>query len=44
MNSTLQTLTPEVLAGPVRGRHLQGTTLAENLAQPTLLAFLRHFG
>jgi hypothetical protein len=35
----------DLLAVPVRGRHLTGSTLGENLAGgPTLVAFLRHFG
>ncbi|MEM9292141.1 MAG: hypothetical protein AAGD01_10710 [Acidobacteriota bacterium] len=34
-----------LLAQPVRGRHLQGPSLADNLsAGPNLLIFLRHFG
>lgn len=38
-------LSAELLATPVRGRHLGGATLGENLAdQPCLLVFLRHFG
>lgn len=38
-------LPPELLATPLRGRHLAGATLGAALAgAPTLLIFLRHLG
>ena len=42
---TPRPLPAELLATPVRGRNLRGTTLRDELAgEPTLLVFLRHFG
>ncbi|MDF1800631.1 MAG: hypothetical protein P1V81_15750 [Planctomycetota bacterium] len=41
----MQTLEPQLLATPVTGRNLTGTTLGDQLrAAPTLVVFLRHFG
>jgi len=37
-------LEPKLLERPVRGRNLVGPTLADNLREPTLVVFLRHFG
>jgi hypothetical protein len=39
-----QILDRDLLERPVRGRHLAGPTLADNLREPTLVVFLRHFG
>ena len=44
--STLDRLSPDLLASAVRGRRLGGPTLRDQLDRdrPTLLVFLRHFG
>ncbi len=39
-----QFLDRNLLERPVRGRNLAGPTLADNLREPTLVVFLRHFG
>ena len=45
MHTTTGSLSTDLLARIVRGRNLQGDTLAQNLAPgPTLVVFLRHFG
>lgn len=45
MNQTSRTLSAPTLALALRGRHLRGATLGEELAdEPTLVAFLRHLG
>ena len=45
MNTSSQrTLSEELLDLPVHGRHLRGTTLADEVAAPCLVVFLRHFG
>jgi hypothetical protein len=44
MTSQAQSLDQNVLQRPVRGRNLAGPTLADNLREPTLVVFLRHFG
>jgi hypothetical protein len=45
MNETRRTLPSDVLARPVQGRRLKGRTLGEEIGEePTLVAFLRHFG
>ena len=39
------TIDADVRALPIEGRNLQGATLGEELGEePTILAFLRHFG
>lgn len=35
---------PDILALPVEGVNLNGSTLADQIDQPVLLVFLRHFG
>jgi len=45
MTDRIRTLPPALFDEPVRGRHLEGATLGEELASgPRLVAFLRHFG
>ena len=44
MDARVESLSPSLLEQPVRGRHLEGPTLGDNLRPPTLLVFLRHFG
>lgn len=41
----MQTLSQDLLATPVTGRHLTGATFGDQLTGgPTLVVFLRHFG
>ena len=44
MRQFTNNLEPVVLGRTVVGRNLGGPTLADNLREPTLLVFLRHFG
>lgn len=45
MPTSIRSLSPSLLSRTLRGRHLAGPSLADNLAGgPTLLVFLRHFG
>jgi hypothetical protein len=40
-----QPISPDILASPVEGLNLQGSTLADQIGdRPSLLVFLRHFG
>jgi hypothetical protein len=42
--SDRRTLSEQLLALPVRGRHLRGATFGDEVAEPSLVVFLRHFG
>ena len=45
MQPSTDSFPPSLLSRALRGRHLAGPTLADNLAGgPTLIVFLRHFG